>query len=527
MEATEFKNLSELIGYLRSKLVGTSPKDTLERLQSLLGTDVTIKYEVVADVATPYPSTQSTQGTQSVYAAATPSAVSTVVAAAPPAGLSAMTKSRFSHVEGKTLSRILLSTHRKGDKLTMELYRHLNGLVLQYQGWKVLSVSSPILNFNFKMNEMIKNLDCYDIYPVIDGTVVTLYWYDPSAATVLHTQHSQQQHSQQQQQGSWRLSSANGYDVSDMRWLGSRTYMEALMELARQYPAFSLDKLNRSCSYTIGFRHPEFQPMKYDGPKIWFIQSCNTSLVNNLSVAKVDISKLVGQNASSVSSLLKSADVKPVLMINIREDIGLPIQAPIQFTPGMTEEKIFETLRRHNDNALVEFSKSLSGDFVVSPHYGYFLRPRVNRADLCDIMFESTLLHLIKSALYNFPKKRNVGESELTPENRMEYAKLRAYLSNTIKYPFITLFPQFTDDYSRYDALFNKIADRIVQIIRKPSDRKSNDQRIEIIAQKFATHIKEKQINVTGSEGMSIVLDFLRDKRYLELYFSVLVVGIY
>jgi hypothetical protein len=222
---------------------------------------------------------------------------------------------------------------------------------------------------------------------------------------------------------------------------------------------------------------------------------------------------------------LGRAAAKPMLLINVTEDIGLPVQAPLRFPEGTTDEKIFETLRRHNENALVEFSKSLTSDFVGTPHYGYFLRPKTNDPELCDIMFESTLLHLIKNALYNFPKKRNVGESELTPENRLEYAKLRAYLSNTIKYPFITLFPQFQNDYVRFDALFAKVAERISQIITHRGDKKSQDPRVELIAQKFAVNIRESHINVMNSEGMSIILDFLRDRRYLELFFTVLVVG--
>jgi hypothetical protein len=502
MEAPDIKNLSDLIGFLRSKLNNVSARETLERLQNILGDEVTIRYEIVASKV----NTVNTVSTVS-----TGNTVNTVSTVSTGNTVSKDSKhSKYSHTEGKIISRILLSTFRRGKKLSTELYRQLNGLVFQLPGWKLLSVAAPILNFNFKMNEMVQNLSSYDIYPVIDGTVVTLYWYESQ-----HTPNG----------GSWRLSSTNGYDVTDMRWLGARTYMEALLELTNQYPTFSLDRLNRSCSYTIGFRHPEFQPMKYDGARIWFIQSCNTSMVNNLSVANIDISKMIGQSAGNMKSLLSGATIRPVLMINTREDIGLPIQAPIQFPEDMTDEKIFSTLRLHNENALTEFSKSLSGDFVTSPHYGYFLRPKVNDPELCDIMFESTLLHLIKNALYNFPKKRGVGESDLTPENRMEYAKLRAYLSNTIKYPFITLFPQFQIDYTRYDALFNKIAERIMQIIRKPTDRKSNDPRIELIAQKFAGHIKEKQINVLNSEGMLIILDFLRDRRYLELYFSVLVVG--
>jgi hypothetical protein len=491
----EFKNLPELVGYLRTRLVNTGPRETLERLQELLGPNITIRYELV-----PLQQTGQTKNTGATGTSKTTGG------------------SKYGHVEGNTISRILLSTRRKLPTQSDELYKQLNGLVLQYSGWKVLSVGSPILNYSPKINETVQNLSNYDIYPIIDGTVVTLYWYED-------TQLVNTSAGGKVQPGSGRLSSSNGYDVTDMRWLGSRTYMEAIVELAKLHPLFSFDRLNRDCSYTIGFRHHDFHPLQCDGPKLWFIQSCNTSMLNSLSVVSIDISKLTGQSMATMNSLIKASAVKPMLVVSTRDDIGLPIQSPLQFSPDMTSDVIMQTLRKHNDNALTEFTKSLSGDFVISPHYGYFLRPRSQRHDLCDIMFESTLLTLIKSALYNFPKKRNTGESDLTPDNRMEYAKLRAYLSNTIKYPFITLFPQFQNDYARYDALFSKIADRIIQIIRKPQDKKSSDPRIEIIAQKFSAHIKDKQINVLCNEGTAIVLDFLRDKRYLEMYFTILVVG--
>lgn len=504
MDAPQFKDLADLIGYLRNNLTTQNPREILERLHDLLGPDVIIRYEVskpieaAKDVAT---------ATNTATEAATDTAKNAngiEDAAKETARAKETIKGKYDHVDGKVLNRVLLASYRKCEKLSMEVYRQLNGLVLSVPGWKVLSVSAPILNYNVKVETVAKNLKSYDIYPVIDGTVVTLYWYEPAKA--------------------WRLSSSHGYDVTDMRWIGARTYMEALLELATQYNAFSLERLNRACSYTIGFRHPDFQPMKYDGAKVWFIQSCNTSLMNNLSIANVDISQLVGQSAAAVQAILSKTAAKPMLLINTTEDIGLPIQAPIQFPPDISDEKIVETLRKHNENALPEFTKSLSGDFVGTPHYGYFLRPKPG-TDLCDTMFESTLLHLVKNALYNFPKKRHVGESELTPENRLEYAKLRAYLSNTLKYPFITLFPQFQSDYGRYDVLFGKIAERVSQIARKTRDKKSNDPRVELLAQKFAAHIKEKRINVANAEGMSIIMDFLRDRRYLELYFSVLVVG--
>lgn len=462
-EPIDFADLAELIGYLRSKLTGLPPKDTLCRLQDILGDGVTLRYEVI-NVAS-----NTASGTNTV-------------------------KTRFSHVEGNKLSRVLLSTHKKTANLSEELYRQLNGIVLQYPTWKVLSVPSPIFNHRFSLKEVAKNIDKYEIYPIIDGTVVTLYWYE----------------------NSWRLSTTNGYDVTNMRWLSNKTYMEAIKDLVKYYPTFSFERLNPACSYTIGFRHHDFQPLRSDQQKIWFIQSCNTSLLNNLVVTNVTVSKIVSQSTSAINDIT----VKPMLIINTKDDIGIPVQVPLQFAD---RTHLLATLQKHNEDALVEFSKSLDGDFVVSPHYGYFLRPK--GAGLSDIIMESTLLNLIRKSLYNFPKKRNQGESELTYENRLEYAKLRAYLSGTVKYPFITLFPQFKEDYERFDIIFRRIADRIIQILRRPGDKKNNDQRIEIVAQRFAATIKDSQINVNGQDGLSIVMDLLADKRHLEFYFTFIIVG--
>lgn len=466
--AVEFKNLPELVGYIRSKLTGITPKDALQRLDNIIGGGVIIRYEIIQE------------GDKSK---------------------TSEPKSKYSHVEGCKLSRVLLSTYKRTANLSEELYRQLNGIVFQYPSWNVLSVPCPILNHRASFSTVSENISEYDIYPVIDGTVVTLYYYD----------------------GNWRLSSSNGYDVTSMRWLSSKTYMDAVQELITYYPAFSFGRLNPSCSYTIGFRHHSFHPMTSDPQKIWFIQSCNTALLNNLSVSNVDISKIIGQSSATVSSILSKSNTKPVLIINTKEDIGLPIQAPLEIKGDAKE--IIATLRSHNENALVEFSKSLSGDFLEAPHYGYFLRPKTSRADLCDIILESTLLNLVRKALYNFPKKREFGQSELTPENRIEYAKLRSYLSGSIKYQFLTLFPQFHEDYVRFDTLFKKIAERIIYIIRHPEDKKIIEQRIEVVAQKFASIIKEQKINTSGPEGLSIVLDILNDRRHLEFYFTFLIVG--
>ena len=61
----------------------------------------------------------------------------------------------------------------------------------------------------------------YNVIQIIDGTVVTIYsWTHPKKGLV------------------WCLASANGFDVSHLKWGGAETYAEVLFELLARSPTF-------------------------------------------------------------------------------------------------------------------------------------------------------------------------------------------------------------------------------------------------------------------------------------------------
>ena len=116
----------------------------------------------------------------------------------------------------------------------------------------------------------------YNVIQVIDGTVVTIYsWTHPKKGLT------------------WCLVSANGYDVSNLKWGGDETYAEVLFELLAKSPTFlaatglrlrrgllcvddvrlDFQTLDRGRCYMIGFRHPNFHPIAADPPGVWNIQS--------------------------------------------------------------------------------------------------------------------------------------------------------------------------------------------------------------------------------------------------------------
>jgi hypothetical protein len=511
MEGTEFRNISELVGHLRTKLNNLHPAEALDALQEIVGRDISVKYEIVPTPQQPTqtppqqqptqtPQQQPTQTQQQTQPTQTQQQTQpTQQQQQQPQQPPALKHNRFAHVAGQRLSRILLSTNKKYGDLTSELARQLNGMVLQYPGWKVLSVPSPMLNYKFKQSDVVKNLSNYDIFPVVDGTVVTLYWYDV--------------------ENKWKLSTTNGYDVTDFKWLTSKTYFEAFMELAAGYPEFSLARLDTNCCYTIGIRHHDFQPLLADPQRIWFIRSCNVSLLNNITVIRANIAALMSQPANIIQS---SKNNVPILVTTTNVDIGLPIQTPIIFPPEASATNIFNSMLDKNEKSVEEFTKT--GDIRPLPHYGYFLRPKVQRVDLCDILIESPVLSMIRKSLYNFPKKRHTGETELTHENRIEYATLRAYLSNKLKYPFIMFYPQYAPLYKKYDSIFNRVAARIVALAKKnPGDKKPVDKIVETIAQRFYDNLKKQGINILNADGLGIAMDTVIDRRYLEMYFTLFI----
>jgi hypothetical protein len=455
MERAQFKGLPEFVSYLRTHLNNVSPAEALDQLQELIGRDVSIKYEMVAGEAKETPPE--------------------------------LKNNKFAHVAGQKLSRILLSTNKRYGDLSSDLMRQLNGVIFQYPGWKVLCVPAPMLNTVYSKVDLARDLSNYHIYPVIDGTVVTLYWYEPEA--------------------SWRLSTTNGYDVTNFKWLSNKTYMEAINELAAAYPDFSLEKLDHGYCYTIGFRHHDFQPLLMDPQRLWFIQACNTAAMN-VTTVRANISDLIS-HPSQIASIVKNSS--PVLTITTMVNIGLPVQTPMAFAAELAADAVVNNLIMKNATSIEEFTKR--GDVKPSPHYGFVLRPK-SGAIVGDILLESALLQMIKKTLYNFPKKRFDSETQLNFINRMEYAKLRAYLSVRTKYQFLTLYPQF--------EVFNKVASIIVAIARKthvacgPADRVA-----EIIAKRFSDHM-DKQINVTGPDGIGMAMDFIVSLKYLEMYFTLM-----
>ena len=364
--------------------------------------------------------------------------------------------------------RILLTSKRQSADFSNELVRQCNGVVLEFPSWKICAIPPKMFSPKFRHDRILANLSDYQIYKIKDGTTVTLYWYDEK----------------------WCLSSANGFEVNNYKWMGESTYFSAFCDVAAQYPEFSLDNLDKTKSYTIGFRHESFQPLLADKRDIWFIQSCD---------------------------IVRGNETYEIIYLSNTENIGIPAQDTITYCG----ENIIHTIYDENSSALTKFINP-----AAAIHYGFILRSVSGTNP--DIIFESELLKTIRRLFYDLPKHKFTDATRITgvvtPQNRLEYIILRAYLSHKSRYLFIDLFPQYAQFYKKYDIKFNMLSNKVIRLLRDKnigaSKLNASTKKMDILALELAKYIESQEhVNVMNEHGPGIVLDFLTDVRNLELYF--------
>ena len=430
--------------------------------------------------------------------------------------------------EGDYIKRFLLTSMRHRVNLSIKFYRQLNGVIFDRQ-WNILSMPPPMLK-----NDNIPSVEQYEIYPVQDGTIVTLY-YDASTVEAVGTSITDSDNvtafvvaeasaastsekltsdmygnvvaeasaastdvppgltideslQEQQARRGWKLSSSNGFSVGNYNWLSNISYEEALFELLERYPAFSFQKLRKDWSYTLGFRHHQFHPYERDPERVWFVQACDLKQTNNVV--------FVNCNAAEFMSGKKFSPL-PVIRINYTLDIGLPIQQPITIDA--------KTMRELNESSVTRIVNN------STPHYGFFLREKNGDG---DIICDSELLKLLRGLFYNFPKKANI-----TSENRMWFAITRAYLSVKHKYPFITIFPQFEEYYKQLDVIFNQLVNHChsLAVGKRTPD---SPEHIANLAKYFAGKLQQSSVSVNNAHGWGIVQDVIIDSKNHEMLFE-------
>lgn len=368
--------------------------------------------------------------------------------------------------EGK--KRRFIFSHAKSLRFKGEIDEFIsecNGLICLYDyeekvPWSLLA--KPVNTFKTGVNEKYidRHLHKYTVYKVNEGTTVNMYYYN----------------------GSWRISSSRGYDVTELVWNGKKTYKEVLKEVLYKYSILYdefLEALDKNASYTFGFKHPDFHPF-WDGKdtgqyNFWFIQKFH----NKDGVVPM------GEKLKKLRVDGQTIEEKPG---NIR------------------------TLFKKLGNSLDDFLETKN---VL---YGYILRTDHKDVSINsrNILLESRLLKTIRNLYYHSKYQKNSHELKL---DREKYIVASAFLDRKKYAMFTELFPQYKNEFNEYEKIYKILLKELTGIYTKPG---STDSPFYLFAQKIANQINKKvTIKKNNPHLQHLLSTFILDPVFLTTFYTL------
>jgi hypothetical protein len=350
---------------------------------------------------------------------------------------------------------------KKNNKSHKPIYYLCNGLVIDVEKWKQCNVPPIAFNKNLQSIDIKK----YNIYKIIDGTVVTFYYW----------------------KSKWNISTNNSYDVSSYYWMGNKTYAQIINDLmTRLYPeavksngfelidseTITFKKLNKEFSYTIGFRHHDFHPLLKDPECIWNIHHSNMDIIY----------------------------YKDGLT-------NIPNQVPISSSYTLEELQSF---------IKTSITDAMKPEPVIN--YGYILKSKCieETMEKSNILIPSPLLQKIKTYIYEKP----MGElhSNINHNNRFNYIVLKNYAKNIISSDhndLSKLYPQIQNKYDTIQKFINETIECIISL-KKSKDYTNKNTSIIILANSLINDISKYEIIDYNDhvKCKSILKDYILNQQY-------------
>lgn len=308
-------------------------------------------------------------------------------------------------------SRVIFMSNKNNSDFSNPIVQECNGLIMELYKNKYKALVIPILKFysGYRKNEVnyLYNEGMYSMYKVIDGTTINLYYYN----------------------NSWRISTANGYDVTNLKFVNNKTYLDVLTELSVKYIDFSFDNLNEDKCYTVIMTYIDYHVFSGNTNCITFVQSVDLNEFNN----------------------------NKKMVISYDEDIGFPIQEEVPLFDKITN------VYNITYNAYNDYIK----DGTIN--FGYILRsknPTRTRGNN-HILLESSLMSSIRKLIYNHNIYNDLTKSDFLKQLNISYDKmninvLQAYLNINTLVKFNKLFPQYNNEIKRINVVIKYIIPKYI-----------------------------------------------------------------
>ena len=392
--------------------------------------------------------------------------------------------------ENKVVYKIILSYIREYNHgpVHQTLVNECNGAVIDALVWKLL-VRPPMI-FNQLTQSMTESVnigladDNYELIKIIDGTMVTIYNNEhPLYGSI------------------WCISTANGYDVSFIRWMGPKTYAEIIYELLLTYPEYveqtgltlehdklctgdtrlEFTNLDKSKCYSFIIRTHNFHPLHRDPEGIWTIDS-----LSNI--------------ATQVKYTIRDFKIKYSIKGNLTVD---------------RIESIINNDKNIHYGYLLQSKKPVTGDVI----------------DTCNlnVMIDSNLLKRVRDAIYKYPS--SIIRDSLNHNNRTEYFVMKAFLTPINHTEFLELFPHYKPMFDVFQILFDNVVNTILQarqiqlMTDTPSTVDQEDQlpMIAVSGALLEYIIKsDPAFNPINADAKKIIKNYILKSEYAMMFLKLL-----
>lgn len=304
-------------------------------------------------------------------------------------------------------------------------FAHVSGIVVDARdNFRILLHPPPnMMHDEGSIAHVIEHIENYETYAAVDGTTITLY-YAPRI-------------------GEWLYATARSYDARNYRWMGAKTFGEAIAECSGGIIApGALDTtLDKNRAYSFIFRHPDFHLLAQDPMAIWQLSGPEIAGIQQFST------RVIRDAAEHIDELKYRAD-----------------------------------------DSFNVFARSRASEL----NYGYVFERKAGVEEGAQKVYLESALHaLIRQHIYDIP----AGTTGIDFNTRALFMHLRAYMAlgmpNTggISHSaHLLMFPQASDIFSKMDFVIGTLTDLTTAAMRatkRATTMRHSDARDAIGREKF------------------------------------------
>lgn len=362
---------------------------------------------------------------------------------------------------------LFLKGNQLGVDFSNPIVSECNGLVLQYANkqWRPLAVPTPNCTQSkismVKVDALFKRKQ-YHVYELLDATIINIYFHE----------------------GSWKIASGRGYDVTHFQLTSTHTYSQAFNSIVEsKHPKFKFSQLDPRFSYTFALRWSEFHVFNE---------------TKHIPLAKYDSNDYVKLMKVTDLNTLKDLDINWI-------NIDLPIYLPLELKNNAS----FPMLAAYSKNALAKYAKGHEmNNFRFKPLYGYVLRAKGTNVPCAyqNIMVISSLYNMIKLGVYT---KASASTNEMVAHMFAQHQ------SNDMK----MLFDQYEPLFDKLESIVSTVAQEVDKMVSTEGYQCDNPL-IHNVASKVAAqiwkHCPLKEGEDHSSSTQSLVQDCLRSNDYVD-----------